>query len=147
MIPTPDEQQLIQAYCSTRADHHTAQDIAQDITIALMPVVIDDTLRRAYILTIAKRLCIDNARRDKLRKTVEIPLDCACTPSTSPDDADTIRRIDDALPMLSYSERVAIICHAYVGMKTEDIAETLGVTPSTVWVHIATARKKLRQMI
>jgi RNA polymerase sigma-70 factor (ECF subfamily) len=52
-----------------------------------------------------------------------------------------------ALPRLSRRQRVTLILHYYADYSTTDIATIMGISPTTVRVHLMKGRRRLRDML
>jgi RNA polymerase sigma-70 factor, ECF subfamily len=52
-----------------------------------------------------------------------------------------------ALPRLSHQQRVTVILHYYADYPTTDIATILGISATTVRVHLMQGRRRLRDML
>lgn len=53
----------------------------------------------------------------------------------------------DALRKISPNQRMAVVLHDYADRPTDEIARVLGVTRSTVHVHLSQGRKRLRSLL
>jgi RNA polymerase sigma-70 factor (ECF subfamily) len=104
-----------------------------------------------WLARITVNVCRDALRRRKHRCD---PLESAPEPASSEARADDelihradlamLRRAVDTLPP---KERLAVILRDVEGMRTEDVANALGSTVTTVRVQISRARAKLRSWI
>jgi RNA polymerase sigma factor (sigma-70 family) len=52
-----------------------------------------------------------------------------------------------ALRQLSHQQRAVVVLHDYADRPTSEIAETLGIAPATVRVHLSKGRRRLREML
>jgi RNA polymerase sigma factor (sigma-70 family) len=52
-----------------------------------------------------------------------------------------------ALALISLRQRQAVVLRDWAGFETDDIAEMLGLKPSTVRVHLMRGREALRQRL
>ncbi len=57
------------------------------------------------------------------------------------------RDLDRAMATLTEKERTALVLRDFQGMTTDEVARTLGSSPTTVRVHICMARKKMRRFL
>ena len=100
-----------------------------------------------WLLAIARRLCLDLLRREKLMPTTaEIP--ATIDPSPGPERRaavnEELRRLEEALADLDEGPREAIVLFHLEGMSYRDIAAALEVPIGTVmtWLHRGRARIK-----
>jgi RNA polymerase sigma-70 factor, ECF subfamily len=106
-----------------------------------------------WVARIAVNVCKDVLRRRKSQRIFEPLADDAQNASSdiAPDDQ-LIRRDEAALlgraiDLLAPKERMALILRDLEGMPTEEVADALGSSVSTVRVQISRARIKLRSLI
>jgi len=52
-----------------------------------------------------------------------------------------------ALARLSPNQRAVAILHLYADYRTRDVARILGISQTTVRVHLSQARRRLRMML
>lgn len=129
-----------------------AEDVAQEAFLRLSrtePGEIDDV--RAWLTTVAGRLCLDlvrsaRARREQPTGQDEMPP----LASNEPDPADRVTLDDEVssallrvLRQLSPGERVAFILHDVFGVPFESIAETVGRPVGTCRQLARRARAKV----
>ena len=129
-----------------------AEDVAQEAFLRLSrtePGEIEDV--RAWLTTVAGRLCLDlvrsaRARREQPTEQDEMPP----LASNEPDPADRITLDDEVssallrvLRQLSPGERVAFILHDVFGVPFESIAETVGRPVGTCRQLARRARAKV----
>ncbi len=113
----------------------------------------------ALSMTIAKNICIDRLRHDKLQQTSyrvdswdELPQTAKsqCTASTGSDEAiigeDTQRRIDLALSKLPSTQRRMLLMRSE-GMSLEEIAAVCGANKTSSKTMISAARRAMLKMI
>lgn len=107
----------------------------------------------AWLSRIAVNASVDLHRRRKRRQTLQ-PLDesAAAVSKERPADDDLIRRAEvdllrRAIDMLAPRERAAVLLHDVEGMRTADVAASLGNTVATVRVQLSRARVKLRRLV
>lgn len=129
-----------------------AEDVAQEAFLRLSrtePGEIEDV--RAWLTTVAGRLCLDHVRSARARR--EQPTEQDEMPplaSNEPDPADRITLDDEVssallrvLRQLSPGERVAFILHDVFGVPFESIAETVGRPVGTCRQLARRARAKV----
>ncbi|WP_144632312.1 sigma-70 family RNA polymerase sigma factor [Bordetella genomosp. 13] len=116
-----------------------AADLAQDTFLRVLlaqgtPVLAQP---RAYLATIARRLLANHHRhvaieRAYLDALAALPPAFAPSPEARKEILETLCAIDRALDTLPAKVREAFLLAQLEGMKYEDIARRLGVTPRTV---------------
>ncbi|OBA78014.1 MULTISPECIES: RNA polymerase sigma factor SigI [Mycobacteriaceae] len=129
-----------------------AEDVAQEAFLRLsrtLPGEIEDV--RAWLTTVAGRLCLDLVRSARARR--EQPTEQDAMPplaSSEPDPADRVTLDDEVssallrvLRQLSPGERVAFILHDVFGVPFESIAETVGRPVGTCRQLARRARAKV----
>ena len=101
----------------------------------------------AWILTIAKNLCLMQLRQRK--KTADTPLEDLAFALTAPDGVLTENRlvIEGCLNQLNDEERQIVILHAVAGIKHREIAKLLDLALPTVLSKYNRALKKLRKLL
>jgi RNA polymerase sigma-70 factor, ECF subfamily len=60
---------------------------------------------------------------------------------------DPLPHVIAALASLSPAQRTVVVMHDYADRPTSEIADALGISRSTVRVHLSTARRKLRTIL
>jgi RNA polymerase sigma-70 factor (ECF subfamily) len=126
-------------------NHHDAEDVAQ--AVFLKAVARASTLReparaRAWLLQIARRLCVDFHRR---RKQGEPILD---EPATSAPEGNAVdERLREALQKLPPSYREAINLYYLDGRDCSSVAASLGTTPAAVRQRLVRARTMLHALL
>ena len=63
------------------------------------------------------------------------------------DLAEPVRDLVLALAQISERQRLAIVLHDYGDRSTADVAEMLGISTATVYVHLSEGRKQLRKLL
>ena len=122
---------------------HDAQDIAQDVFLAVMKrgvLPLSEEKLKAYIIRVTINKCNDFHRKRTRRKVI------------SPEDAEPVFTIEeqnvlDEVNSLPEKYRNVIYLHYYEGYKVNEIAEILGVKPSTVSSQLNRARAKLKDIL
>lgn len=100
----------------------------------------------AYLLRIARNLCL-NERRRKVNGT--IALEEFHLPSTHPDyeSAESARLVETAIETLPEHYRDALVLKEFLGMTYNEIAEVLETTMPVVRIRIFRAKQKLRGIL
>lgn len=129
-------------------DRETAVEIVQNAYVELWDsrerLAHTDNLK-AYLYTMVRNDCISFLRKKKHQPEI--------TPLTSNDFLETniikwetIRILYDAIEQLSEQSRV-IINHSLDGLKNQEIAELLNISPNTVHTVKKRAYKKLKELL
>jgi RNA polymerase sigma-70 factor (ECF subfamily) len=142
------------------ADRDDADDAAQDAMLKLLDQLPRFDPGRAWATwrnTVVLNHCRDRLRRDAARaraeaSAVELSLP-ALLPSPSPGPLDAAARgevaelVTRSLRHLSPREREAFVLHDLEGGSTDEVAAALSIAESTVRVLLATARRRLRELL
>ncbi len=155
----------ISRYVSTVASRITesdVQDIVQDTFIAALQSIKDyrgDSSLSTWMLRIAYFKTIDVLRKHKSLDKSEAPiLDVVneeeisfVDPSGSAEDQALINeeteRIRDALMLLPEEQRQVLVLRYVLGMRVEDVADTMKLSRRMVELHITRARAALRKLL
>jgi RNA polymerase sigma-70 factor, ECF subfamily len=126
-------------------DRHDAEDMAQQTLLRGFMQI--GSLRNserfgAWIVQIARHLCIDAIRR---RKSQVVSVRPAPGPAT--DDSENHRRLETALAELSPDYRMPLLLFYFNGRSTKSIAETLSISQAAVQTRLTRARRKLRDLL
>ncbi|MEZ5879002.1 MAG: sigma-70 family RNA polymerase sigma factor [Tepidamorphaceae bacterium] len=102
-----------------------------------------------WLHTIAANLCIDHARRGKLRQWLPFgdkidPADNAPSPDTETADRDALRHVGAAIRKLPDRQRLALVLSVTGGHSNPEVAEIMGLSTGAVEQAIFRARKTLR---
>jgi RNA polymerase sigma factor (sigma-70 family) len=125
------------------ADHSWAEEIAQDAFLKLFhhwPTVSHYDQPDAWVRRVAIRMGARVARRERMRRLLEgrFRSDLTTPPPPEPDD-EVHRAVRDLPP----SQRAAVVLFYFEDRPVAEIAEILGCTPATAWVHLHKARQRL----
>ncbi len=153
----------VSRYISTVAPRITdadRQDIVQDTFIAVLQSVKDyrgDSSLSTWILRIAYFKAIDVLRKHKSLDKSEAPLLDMVTeeeisfvdPSGSAEDMaivnEEVNRIHAALQQLPEEQRQVLVLRYVMGMRVEDVADTMKLSRRMVELHITRGRAALRK--
>jgi RNA polymerase sigma-70 factor, ECF subfamily len=143
-------QRPVHRLCWRMLRSSTAEDLAQETFVrAFVHFDRFDPERPLlpWLLAIARRLCLDVLRRERLMPTTaEIPavLDTAPGPERQASLDEEVSRVQHALAGLDEGPREAILLFHLEGMSYRDIATALEVPIGTVmtWLHRGRARIK-----
>ena len=124
---------------------HDAEDIAQQALLkglASIKQLRSDTQFGAWLIRIAKNLCIDFIRKRK-------PMQNALVErlETSQSDTEGYSGLRAALAELPQDHRLTLVLFYFDGRSTRSIAETLGMSTGAVQARLSRARKKFRKLL
>lgn len=141
--------------CKRQRCWHNAEDVAQDTFLKLYGNSVPElTLRepRAYLLTIAKRLLVDRARREKLEVAYleALHLHYRETHAESPEQAyfmlRLLEQLAEVLESLAEKARQAFLQHYLEGYTHAEIAGNLGVSDRMVRKYLAEALLRISRL-
>lgn len=124
---------------------HDAEDIAQQVLLkgfASIKQLRSDTQFEAWLIRIAKNLCIDFIRKRKRRNNAP---DERFEAGKS--DTEEYSEIRAALGELSQNHRLTLVLYYFDGRSTKSIAEILGMSEGAVQARLSRARKKLHRLL
>ena len=138
--------QAVFAIClANTRNHHDAEDIMQAVflkAIAKASTVREPARVRAWLLQVARRLCVDFHRK---RKQAEPLLD---EPSTSPPHgAVPCEHLHAAIQKLPQSYREAIVLYYLDGRNCSSVAASLGTTEPAIRQRLVRARAMLHDLL
>ena len=132
-------------------DSYEAEDIAQETFLRLFRSA--DRYRpeaslRAYLLAIARNLCIDRMRK-KSPELMEQPPELTTreTPLDSMVRSQTMDRLLGAVSNLPENQRSAVLLRHDQGLRYNEIANVMGVSVSAVESLLVRARRTLRKQL
>ncbi|MCC6738430.1 MAG: sigma-70 family RNA polymerase sigma factor [Planctomycetia bacterium] len=120
-----------------------AREVCQEAFARLLASVKDGAEIRnapAWLCRTAVNLSIERVRRRP-------PPVRPAAPAAPAADADSRRLLDDAIEALPERQRVVFLLRHEQGMPLTQIAETLGIAPSTAGVHLTRALRALRDRL
>jgi len=131
------------------ADHALAEDVTSETFIrvwsSLEPVRFATV--KAYLLTIARNLCLmDRRRSSRLEGLEEAIPDSSPSMTRRAEVHDELDRVLRALQEFPEADRAALLLRAEEGLSYEEIAAALDLPVATVKVKIHRARLKLAQI-
>lgn len=143
---------LFSLLCYQVGDRDEALDLLQDTFLRAFRNLASyrgDAPLDAWLRTIALRRAMDWKRRtlQKLKRTTGLE---QVTASVDPQlgegdpDHDALQR---GLAQLSPNQRAVLLLHDWEGQSFEEIGQVLGCKPSTVRVHHARARERMRGLL
>lgn len=142
--------------CGMTSDESVAHDITQDTFAKLWSVrermASVDSLR-AYVFRMARNRVYNQQRNERTRRNNRAELRNGHSDTTAPPpdravDADMLReRLDEWIDELPDRQREALILRRQRDMSHDEIADVMGISPSTVNNHITRAMKHLRDRL
>ncbi|MEP1123271.1 MAG: sigma-70 family RNA polymerase sigma factor [Ilumatobacter sp.] len=141
--------------CRYLGDARDADDLAQEVyerAVRSLHRYRAEGPARGWLLTIARRVCVDHARRAQRRRRRDAAVfDDAVAGDgvgtlTSIDAADRVA-LDDVLEALSDDRRAAFVLTQVLGMHYDEAAEVLDCPVGTIRSRVARARMDLVEMM
>jgi RNA polymerase sigma factor (sigma-70 family) len=125
---------------------HDAQDAAQETMLkGLMKVAEGNRPQRfrAWLISVARNLCIDHLRRRKRRQ----PPDPEPLPTPSQQEANAEQDLEQAIRRLPGELRVPLLMFYFDGRNPQAIAENLNISYSGVCRRLRAARQQLHELL
>jgi RNA polymerase sigma-70 factor, ECF subfamily len=139
--------------CRYLGDAVDADDLAQETyerAIGSLHRYRADGPARAWLLTVARRVCVDHTRRAQRRRRRDTAVlhDALASKSsfTSPDRAERVA-LDELVGLLGEDRRAAFVLTQVLGMRYDEAAEILGVPVGTIRSRVSRARLDLVEML
>jgi RNA polymerase sigma factor (sigma-70 family) len=126
-------------------NHHDAEDIMQAVflkSIAKVSSVREPARVRAWLMQVARRLCVDFHRG---RKTTE-PLTIE-PPAQPSQEAVQCERLHEAIQKLPENYREAIVLYYLDGRKCSSVAASLGIAEPAARQRLVRARAMLHDLL
>jgi RNA polymerase sigma-70 factor, ECF subfamily len=138
---------IVRACTLVTLDAAAAEEIAAEAFSRLWPrwhQMHDDDHAGGYVYTTAMRLC--SKRRTRSRREVIGDVE---RPSGRDEASAALDRqeVFAALALVSLRQRQAVVLRDWAGFETAEVAEMLGMKPSTVRVHLMRGREALRERL
>jgi RNA polymerase sigma-70 factor (ECF subfamily) len=130
-------------------DRAVAEDVTSETFIRVWssPEPVRLATVKAYLLAIARNLCLMEHRRWSRRQALDETLaDSGRNVARETEAKDELSRVLRALEQLPEADRAALLMRADEGLAYEEIAAALGLPVATVKVKIHRARLKLAQI-
>ena len=145
-------------------DRERAEDLAQEAFLRVVkaaPAWQERAKFKAWLYSIARNLCFDQARRDKHRRAESLDgaeeegertlLDTLASPDASPDRAAQSNQVRPlllrALAALPDEQREVFVLREQAGLGFKEIAEVVGVNENTVKSRMRYALEGLRKRL
>jgi RNA polymerase sigma factor (sigma-70 family) len=125
-------------------DRGLAEDIAQDAFMQLYThwrKVSRYERPEAWVRRVAIRMAVRQQRRDRIRPIVERAADTGSLHEDPEVD------LAGAMKALSPTQRAVVVLYYYEDRPTAEIVEILGMSQSTVRVHLSRARRHLAELL
>jgi RNA polymerase sigma-70 factor (ECF subfamily) len=141
--------------CRYLGDERAADDLAQETyerAIGSLHRYRADGPARGWLLTIARRVCADHARRAVRRRRIDQQVLRSATAGSlagtvvSPDGSGQVD-LDDLLGALDDDRRAAFVLTQVLGLHYDEAAEVLGCPIGTVRSRVSRARADLVEMM
>jgi RNA polymerase sigma factor (sigma-70 family) len=126
-------------------DSHDAEDIAQQALIKSLVQIRHlrhDESFGAWIVQIAKNLCVDFMRRQQRRRSLNAKLS-----AEEPVSSGEYHELNIALANLNEDYRLPLLLFYFNGRSTKNIAEALNISQAAVQTRLSRARKELRKLL
>lgn len=121
------------------------EDVVQEAALRVLLHCRDTPGKKTWAFRVTRNLCVDLHRRNK-RYVLDSMMDEVLVPSPE-SEVSARQRVASALRALP-EVNVRILRLSYLeGMKTGEIAEALGMSPSIVSIRLCRARKQLRSIL
>lgn len=131
-------------------DDDTAQDYAQEAwirAIRALPTFRGEARFSTWLHRIAVNAALQAVRKEKTRRTREVPVSDVIPVAPNVGDALLDRKLEQALEQLPDGMRKVLILHDVEGYTHEEIGTALGVTAGTSKSQLFKARAKMRRML
>lgn len=131
-------------------DHARAEEIAQDAFVQLLrhwTKVCQYESPSAWLRRVAIRLAVKEAKRDQRRLVLARREHESPHPPTPSGVPEVDEELIAAIRTLSAQQRSVLVLFYYEDRPMDQIADILGCTPATGWVHLHRARKRLGALL
>lgn len=129
-------------------DADVADDIAQESFVKLLSQSLPEDEARPWLFTVATNLVRDrvrkNSRRDRLLERATPPQALGPLPDEAAEQAERIRAVRATLDTLSDRDRQLLLMREE-GFKYDEMAQAVGVAPSSVGTLLARALKRFAE--
>ena len=127
--------------CAALIGRTDAEDLTQETyvrAVRALPAFRGDASGRTWLLSIARRTCIDEIRRRtrRRRRAEPAPLGVVSDPGLGV-------ALEELLQQLDPQQRAAFVCTQIVGLSYEEAAQACGVPIGTIRSRVARARAAL----
>ena len=146
---TTEYQSVVRITYVVLRDRARAEEIAQDAFVQLLrnwKKVRDYDSPQAWVRRVAMRLAVQDARRERLGSFLTRREAVAATSSAEAGPVSDAE-LRDAIGRLPAQQRAVVVLFYYEDRPMDEIAQILGCAPSTGWVHLHRARKRLGALL
>lgn len=130
----------------------TAEEITQEVFLKIwlnresLPEI---NSIEAWIVTVTRNLCFNQLKKKALEQKIKNSIVNVETEGEENVDnyifyKDQLQRLGEAIDQLSPQQRLIFRLNRNQGMKNEEIARQLNISPNTVKTHMVTALRKIR---
>jgi RNA polymerase sigma-70 factor (ECF subfamily) len=144
---TREHRKAVLALCLAHVrDIHEAEDRVQDVFLRAcdkLHTLRDASKARAWLLQIARRLCIDHARRERPPE----PLGEDHAPVVQMAENDRTEHLLSAVAKLPEDFRETIVLYYMDGRSSAGVAASLGISPAAVRQRLVRARLRLHELL
>lgn len=141
----------IYAYCKRFiGNREEAQDIFQETFIRFHQSASKDRIMTnipAFILKIARNLCVNSKKREKLAISYEDYMVADLDSESNSEKTELLDLIKDALEMLPDEYKEPFILREYHGLSYNEIADITGQQLSNVKIRIHRAKQKIKEIL
>jgi RNA polymerase sigma-70 factor, ECF subfamily len=130
-----------------------AKDAAQEVFLKFhrsLPALEEERDPGPWLYRTTTNVCLDAIRK----RRDDLPLEAVAEPAATATDAEQTILVQqqkdivlNALGTLTPRERAAVVLRDMEGRSTEEVADALGTTETTVRSHLSTGRTKLKQAV
>ena len=138
----------VYAYCRRfLGNKEDAQDVFQETFVRFLDSAKQDRIMTnvpAFLLKIARNLCVNAKRKDKKPITFE---DYMVVDNRNNDNNELLKLIKMAIDILPNEYKEIFVLREYNGLSYHEIAEIVEVPLSTVKIRIFRAKQKIREIL
>ena len=130
-------------------DHARSEEIAQDAFVQLLrhwEKIRQYEFPEAWVRRVAIRLAIRDGQRERRRRILDRHID-DMSPQASPPEPGIDPDLDAAVRSLSPRQRSVVVLFYFEDRPMDEIADIVGCSTSTGWVHLHRARKRLATLL
>lgn len=99
----------------------------------------------AFLLTVARNLCLNHLKRERRRVPFDGAARAACDRTGERSKTDLEEEVLEALDRLPMKYREVLVLNIYSGYDFEEIAAMLGISAAAAWKRASRGREQLRK--
>ncbi len=99
----------------------------------------------AFLLTVARNLCLNHMKRERRRAPFDGAARAACDRTEERRRTDLEEEVLEALDRLPMKYREVLVLNIYSGYDFEEIAAMLGISAAAAWKRASRGREQLRK--